>query len=401
MNTGSLVTIIAFIPQLLLPVRAVGDIFMVEAWVTPMKKIYLEEQKEYESNIPEKLSLPDLESAEILSMARISFSYEEGTAIDNITLRCDEGTATALLGLSGEGKSTIIRLMTGEEKPSSGQVLFCGVPMTGLPDPLQYAFINSYDQDTEILNADVLENILVGKELVAAANVDTIKKSLTGQFQTCIDLLNACVVSADREKPQKANAHLFRELGKKQYEKLRCILGLPLVSRLPAEQEAGLILGLLRTYPVEKIAATLAEAEFGRSYCVKETVDALIKITGIEHLAGRNLGEGGAGISGGERQRIAMARCLAKENWKLLIIDEPFTSLDALAEEELSQVLHTYTRGKTLLLVTHKLNLVPLLADQIVLLDHGGIAARGTHAGLLNSNELYASLWKAFLAQRA
>ncbi|MFZ2635571.1 MAG: hypothetical protein WAX33_04445, partial [Rectinemataceae bacterium] len=83
-----------------------------------------------------------------------------------------------------------------------------------------------------------------------------------------------------------------------------------------------------------------------------------------------------------------------------LIIDEPFTSLDALAEDELAGVLRDYTRGKTLLLVTHKLNLVPLLTERVVLLEEGVIAAEGTHEALKSGNALYASLWKAFSAQR-
>lgn len=400
MDVGSLVTIIAFIPQLLLPVKAIGDLFMIEAWAKPTQSIYLEAQQEYENMVPKAFSMPELGSKTILSMNDIQFSYEKSANIKSITLQCENGIATALLGLSGEGKSTIIKLISGEETPSSGQVLFCGVPLAELPDPIQYAFINSYDQDIEILNADILENILVGKELIMSASVDNLKRLLSVEFKSCIESLNASIITVAEKKLKSRNTILFRELGKKQYEKLRCILGLPLFSRLPVDQETGLILGLLRTCSVEKIATILAEAEFGRSYCVKEKVDALIKATGIEHLAGRNLGEHGTCISGGERQRIAMARCLAKENWKFLIIDEPFTGLDALAEEELSQVLHDSTRGKTLLLVTHKLNLVPLLTDKIVILDLGGIAARGTHSELMSNNKLYASLWKAFSAQR-
>ena len=401
MDAGTLVTTIAFIPQILLPVKAVGDLFMIEAWAKPTKSIYLEAQKEYEDMVPKAFSMPELGSKKILSMNDIQFSYGKSTNIRNISLQCEDGIATALLGLSGEGKSTIIKLIRGEEKPSSGQVLFCGVPLAELPDPLQYAFINSYDQDVEILNADIFGNILVGKQLIKNADVNNLKKTLAVQFKACIDSLNTCIITVAEKKLKNRNTILFKELGKKQYEKLRCILGLPLLSRLSGDQETGLVLRLLRTWSVEEIATILAEAEFGRSYCVKEKVDALIKATGIEYLVGRKLGERGTNISGGERQRIAMARCLAKENWKLLIIDEPFTSLDALAEEDLSQVLHNYTRGKTLLLVTHKLNLVPLLTDQIVILDQGGIASRGTHAELMSNNELYASLWKSFSAQRA
>jgi len=71
-----------------------------------------------------------------------------------------------------------------------------------------------------------------------------------------------------------------------------------------------------------------------------------------------------------------------------------------LAEDELSEVLKRSTEGKTLFLVTHKLNLVPLLTDRIVLLENGTVAACGSHAELRRDNALYASLWEAFSAQR-
>ena len=122
--------------------------------------------------------------------------------------------------------------------------------------------------------------------------------------------------------------------------------GCPCCRGYPPRRKRASWRDCLREYTDEAIALVLAEAEFGRSYCVKERVDALIQATGIGPLLGRKLGERGAGISGGERQRIALARCLAKENWKFLIIDEPFTSLDALAEDELAGVLRGLHEGK-------------------------------------------------------
>jgi len=174
-----------------------------------------------------------------------------------------------------------------------------------LPSPLQNAFINLYSRETDIIYNDALGNILMGKALLPRAAVASTLHGIGAQFEDSLKTLRHCGTQA--------------------------------------EQEVGLVLGLLRAYPAEKIAATLAEAEFGRMYCVQETVETLIEATKIRHLLGRKLGAGGAGISGGERQRIALARCLAKESWKLLIVDEPFTSLDALAEDELSQVLRAYT----------------------------------------------------------
>jgi len=432
LDVSGLVTVIAFIPQILLPCQSIASVLEVEAVTRPVKARYETIQSDYEATFPETFALPDLDAAEIISLRNISFSYantdcatasadatslENADALRNVAathiggfdMRCDTNSSTALLGLSGEGKSTIVKLCTGEEGPGSGEVFFCNADISALPSPVQNAFINLYSQEIDIIDDDALGNILMGKTLIPRASVASTLQAIRERFEDSLEALRRC----------DSKTALFKELGKKRHEPLRIMLGLPLWSRLPESREVGLMESLLQWYTNAEIAAVLAEADFGRTYCVRETVDTLIDATKIRHLLGRKLGIGGAGISGGERQRIALARCLAKESWKLLIVDEPFTSLDALAEDELSQVLRAYTRGnsdtgdargnrdpcdnrgKTLLLVTHKLNLVPLLTDHIILLDQGGVAAQGTHAELLDDSELYASLWKAFSAQRA
>lgn len=62
--------------------------------------------------------------------------------------------------------------------------------------------------------------------------------------------------------------------------------------------------------------------------------------------------------------------------------------------------MQDHTKGRTILLVTHKLNLVPLLTERVVIMKEGAIAAQGSHRELKATNSLYASLWKAFSSQR-
>lgn len=393
-SMGALVTVIAFIPQILMPCRSIAAVLDVEALTKPIKKRYNEIQKGYENTFPEQFSLPEFKGIYPINIKGIKFSYSSKddltySNISGLSLNCQSNSSTALLGLSGEGKSTIVKLCTGEEKPDSGEVFFFNAVVSNLPVPLQNAFINLYSQETEIINDDALGNILMGKTLISNAEVVSIKQSIIEKFTDNLETLRCCT----------KKAAIFYELGKRQYEPLRMILGLPISSRLSVLRESQLIESLLTYYSNKEIASVLAEAEFGRRYCLQEKVDALIDITGIRHLLGRKLGEGGTAVSGGERQRISLARCLAKENWEILILDEPFTSLDAIAEAELSQVLRSYTRDKTLLLVTHKLNLVPLLTNEVILLEHGCIAAKGTHDDLKSSSVLYSALWEAFSAQ--
>ena len=102
------------------------------------------------------------------------------------------------------------------------------------------------------------------------------------------------------------------------------------------------------------------------------------------------LGEKGTRLSGGQRQRIAIARALLKDP-PILLLDEATSSLDAESERYVQEALERLMRDRTTLVIAHRLATI-LKADRIVVLDHGRIVDIGTHAQLLESNELYARL---------
>jgi ATP-binding cassette subfamily B protein len=111
------------------------------------------------------------------------------------------------------------------------------------------------------------------------------------------------------------------------------------------------------------------------------------------------VGERGITLSGGQRQRVALARALAADP-QILILDDSLSSVDAQTEREILARLRPILAGRTSILISHRVAAVKD-ADQILVLDGGRVAERGTHAALLAAGGVYASLYREQLAAEA
>jgi ATP-binding cassette subfamily B protein len=110
------------------------------------------------------------------------------------------------------------------------------------------------------------------------------------------------------------------------------------------------------------------------------------------------IGERGITLSGGQRQRVAIARALVVDP-RVLILDDATASVDATTEMRIRAGLREAARGRTTIIVAHRLSTIAL-ADEIVVLDGGGVAARGTHDTLVDTNDVYREIYEHGLLER-
>jgi ATP-binding cassette subfamily B protein len=118
-------------------------------------------------------------------------------------------------------------------------------------------------------------------------------------------------------------------------------------------------------------------------------IDAFIRVSpkGYE----TEVGERGLKLSGGEKQRVAIARTILKAP-PILVLDEATSALDSHTEKEIQDALDRVSKNRTTLVIAHRLSTI-VDADEIIVLEAGRIAERGTHRQLLEAGGLYASMW--------
>ena len=144
---------------------------------------------------------------------------------------------------------------------------------------------------------------------------------------------------------------------------------------------------------------------YGRDGAGQPEIEGAARGAAIDHFIaalpegyGAMVGERGLKLSGGEKQRVAIARTLLK-NPPILVLDEATSALDSRTEQAIQDTLDRVSRNRTTVVIAHRLSTV-IGADQIVVLDNGRVAERGTHDKLLESNGLYAELWYRQAAER-
>ncbi len=233
----------------------------------------------------------------------VRFKYPSGDdhSLNGVSLEFKKGESLGIAGLSGSGKSTMIKMLSGLYYPTEGKMLVNGVDSRRLDLEHYKRHIGIVSQETQLFAGTIRENLLF-------VNPDATDKE-------CIDAL--------------------------------------------------------------KMASALSIIERG-----KKGLDTRI-------------GEGGIKISGGERQRLAIARALLR-NPELIIFDEATSSLDSMTERVITRTIKSIKKRRPemiIVMVAHRLSTIAH-SDRIYVLENGKIVEQGTHHALIDRKGIYSRFWK-------
>lgn len=272
----------------------------------------------------------------------VSFVYPsrpEITVLDQVNLSIPPNRYTAIVGLSGSGKSTIAGLVTRLFDPTDGQILFDGHDIRDLSVRQFRGFLSLVQQEPSLLDRSLLENIAFGLNNSSDPKHAHLKESLLAP-----DL--AALANNVREGQDVMAA--AEKMGSKFVE----------------------IVTLVQK------AAALADAD---SF-----------ITRLQYGYGTLVGSAGRLISGGQKQRVALARALVKDP-RVLILDEATAALDSESEQRIQRAIANIAGNRTIISIAHRLSTVSS-ADNIVVLQKGRVLEEGNHSKLMRRNGTYANL---------
>lgn len=270
----------------------------------------------------------------------VSFTYPsrlEHPVLNGISFQCEAGKLTAIVGLSGSGKSTIAGLITRLYDPATGIITLDGQDIRKLNVKSLRGFISLVQQEPSLLDRSILENIALG-------------------------LVNS-----------PAHSHLENEL-----------IGGGLAT-LAGEVRAG--------GDLEKCAEKMGSQFSEIVQLVQHAADLADAKNFINHLEfgfATEVGAAGSLISGGQKQRIALSRALIRDP-KILILDEATASLDSASELRIQAAIERASKGRTVISIAHRLSTIRN-ASKIVVMKTGDILEQGTHEELMGLDASYADM---------
>ena len=330
MGVGDAALFLVYVQQLSAPLNWFGTYYrMLQQYIIDTENMFeLLETASAVADDPQALELPVFTHGCDVTFEDVHFSYEtpqkatpsgavqrsgedgdgaetvSHATLNGLSFTAEAGKTLALVGSTGSGKTTVLRLLLRLYDPGQGRIMIGGRDIRSMTQASLRANLGTVPQDCVLFNETLMENVRYGRLEATDADV-----------------------------------------------------------RAASER-----------------AALDPDAKFPKGY---DTV----------------VGERGLRLSGGEKQRVGLARTLLKDA-PVLLLDEATSSLDSLTEREVQESLEAAGRGRTVIVVAHRLSTVRN-ADRILVIDKGRVSEQGSHAELLEQGGAYAAMWHTQTSEHA
>lgn len=363
--------LLAYFSQIYLPINALYEIS------TGMNRFKMLKQRIGDSL--EKSVKTELPSDLTLNIDSLYFSFKkddkEIEILQNITIPIDK--KIAVVGLSGEGKTTLIKLLLGKLCTNSGQCTLGGANTHLIPENILRAGIRYYMQEHEIFNSDIHFNITLGKDGLTQIEYNKKQIALENELKMMFDKINNMESNFSYSKFTESEKEILKKLF--------------LIDKKEAKQvPLKNIFQKGKLCNMDYVANMIASSLTSKNYYVKDKYNEIYKALDLEKLEGREFGQRGNKISGGEKAKVSLARFLLPEYEQFFILDEPFANLDLLSEKNCLSILKKYlTNYRGGIIISHKLNIIKELSEKIIILEDGKISKIGSQADLLKDNNLF------------
>ncbi|CAD2087887.1 ABC transporter B family member 7, putative [Plasmodium vinckei brucechwatti] len=256
---------------------------------------------------------------------------EENVVLKNVSFYLPHNKSVAIVGKSGSGKTTILNLLTKKNMATSGDIYIGDFSLNKINASALRSILGIVTQNPFLFNTTIRENLLYpykAHEAMLREQIQLLEEKMAIARQ-----INGETNPNINNDEKQIYSHLIKEEEKNKEE----------IKNMTKDK-------------LEKIYNDFHIHDFLNNYSNYDQIDA---------------GVNGSFLSGGQKQRIYLAQNLCKDN-KILILDEPTSSLDKLSEQIINEALYKYMKGKTTVIFTHRLDLLNFV-DYIGVLDDGNM----------------------------
>jgi ATP-binding cassette, subfamily B (MDR/TAP), member 1 len=314
-----------------------------------------------------------------IEFKNVSFAYPSRKNVQifkNFNISVSEGEVLALVGPSGSGKSTIMSLLLRFYDPDDGEVLIDGINLKTINVRWMRNQLGYVGQEPKLFSGTIAENIKLGRFDTFTTKIDDFAVFLKNNPAGCFGMSLTAVAPTSPVTPPPGTVKTEYAQVSTKDDKAQ-----------EMEQKTGGAGDIeMAAGPTTSVDQDIVSA------CTLSQANQFINSFPLGYLT--DISEGSVNISGGQKQRLAIARAIIK-NPPVLLLDEATSALDATSEKLVQESIDTLNQTKmyTTIVIAHRLSTIRN-ATKIAVVEHGAVVEIGSHEQLLQNNGLYSQLWR-------